>query len=397
MKKVFLDISHDACWTSQLDLKKQEQFFLTNGYELVFYPAAADMIVLNTCAYDQQHEDESLIKLKRFKKLNPKANVVVAGCLSKISPDSLKNAGILLAASPMDEGRAYDEIKDPPLPGNLIRHSGKIRIEALILHFSCAAYILFKKIGLLTKGLRTINAFGQASSSKTIFIRVARGCIGRCSFCAIRYARGRLISRPIEDIAKEISESCDKGFKNIYLVADNLGAYGLDIGGNICFLLDAIHSLGTKCELYLGNCEPEPLLKFKQDFISLFSKNIISYVCIPLQSGSDDLIAKMNRNYKVKDVINLMKSIKAVSPNTVISTMLLVGFPGETQEDFEMTLKLFKENVIDFAIINSYSERPNTAAINLQPKVTAEEKNRRFRKVSLINNVRLLKDIFILR
>ena len=199
-------------------------------------------------------------------------------------------------------------------------------------------------------------------------VPIMTGCNKFCTYCAVPHTRGREVSRPSQDIIKEVQELLNKNYKEIILLGQNVNSYGLDKENEIKFpeLLDKIAKLDNNFWLKFLTSHPydmsDDLIKTMTD-----NKNINNYLHLPVQSGSDSMLKKMNRHYKIADYKKLIKKIKNKIPDITISTDLIVGFSGETEQEFKDTVKLFNELKYNMAYISQYSERSGTTAAKLYP------------------------------
>lgn len=205
-------------------------------------------------------------------------------------------------------------------------------------------------------------------------VRVATGCLGGCSYCAIRFVWGALKSRSTEDILEDVESAVRDGADEIDLEAQDLGAYGMDIGTNIVNLLSGLFKVAGNCQLALNDFNPQWLIKFYPELKSIFAdnQNKISYMNIPIQSASIRILKLMHRPYRIEELRNVLIDLKKAAPLLWIVSDIMVGFPGETEEDFRET-KEFVKYMKDLNILNywftRYSDRPNTVASRMDNKI----------------------------
>jgi len=219
------------------------------------------------------------------------------------------------------------------------------------------------------------------------YVPISTGCNNFCSYCVVPYVRGRETSRPARDIINECKGLIKKGYKEITLLGQNVNSYGLDLKNKIKFpsLLKTIANLPGNFWLRFVTSHPKDL---SDDLIKVIAENkkICRYLHLPVQSGDNKILNKMNRKYTQKHYLNLIKKVREKIPALAITTDVIVGFPGETTREFENTLKLFKVVKFDMAYINKYSARAGTTAFKLKDNVTKNEKEKRYRKLNKILN-----------
>ncbi len=197
-------------------------------------------------------------------------------------------------------------------------------------------------------------------------IPVAQGCIGTCTYCQTRLARGKLKSYPVNQIISKINNSISDGVKEIWLTAQDSGAYGIDIGSNIINLLNEIKKIRKNFMLRLGMANPQHIKKHLNEFIKIFKDpRFFQFLHIPVQSGSNKILKEMNRFYTIDDLYLISEKILSAYPDFTFSTDIIVGFPGETDTDFDMTMKFLDK--FRPATINrsKYSARPKTPAAQM--------------------------------
>lgn len=213
------------------------------------------------------------------------------------------------------------------------------------------------------------------------------GCNKFCTYCIVPHVRGREISRPVEAIVKEVTELGVKGFKEITLLGQNVNSYGLDFkdGTDFGTLVDALdHIPGIERIRYMTS-HPQDMTKSMIDALGR-SSNIVTHLHLPIQSGSDRILKKMNRHYTVEHYKELLSYCREKIKNVVVTTDIIVGFPGETEEDFEQTLQLLKDVRYDMAYTFIYSKRSGTPAATMDEQVPEEVKRVRLQQLMDIQN-----------
>ena len=237
----------------------------------------------------------------------------------------------------------------------------------------------FLKISVLCGKLigemkKLIRAKGNTRIKPYYNIKIADGCLNHCSFCATRFATETLRSRPQEEILDDFNRGLEKGYEIFQLLSEDSGCYGLDIGSSITELLQKIFAKQGKYKITLIDFGPRWLIEQKETLIPLLSKNQdrIKELFLPFQSGSNKLLNRMKRGYRFEELVSVLKLLRKNAPNITIRTSVLVGFPGESEEDFEATTRVIQEIRFDEITINRYEDRPLTPSSKMDDKVPQE-------------------------
>ncbi len=320
-----------------------------NGYEQALDPADADIILIGTCIVIQHTENHMLKRIEELKKYNKK--MVISGCLPAIK----KNLS-----------SQYETITPKELNGTL----------------------KLLNMNLDLKGI---------GSDSPVAIPIAQGCLGKCTYCITKLARGYLKSYPEQDIIKKVELSVAMGHKEIRITAQDTAAYGKDKGTDLPELLNKIIQIPGEYRIRVGMMEPretstilEPLLKVYE------SQKIFKFIHLPVQSGDDSVLNDMKREYTVSDFYNIVSKFKARFSHFTFSTDIIVGYPTETDESFEKSVKLVQDIKPDILNITRFSPRPLTAAYNLKPILQRKVKEwsriltQIHLKISEENNVKLI-------
>lgn len=333
MKSFYLETF--GCTQNKSDSEAVKALLLSNGFKETTEKKAG-LILINSCGV-KDHTEAKI--LSRLKKINGKKKTVVFGCLPKISPEKIKEANehaLLLGPKPLEELREAFSLKP-----------GRSYVEA--------SYSPFVKI-----------------------ISISDGCLGNCSYCATKQARGNLKSRGIDEINSEFMQALEKGFKEFWLTSQDTGCYGFDKKTNLIKLLEALLENDGKYRIRIGMMNYNHARKMKKKLIKILSHpNVFQFLHLPLQSGSDRILSLMNRGYKVKDFLFFAKSLRKKLPLLTLSTDIIVGFPAETEKDFRETVKAVKALQPDIVNVSKFSERPGIKALKVFPKVSGPDKKNR--------------------
>jgi MiaB-like tRNA modifying enzyme len=224
-------------------------------------------------------------------------------------------------------------------------------------------------------------------------VPIAQGCVGDCSYCITRFARGGLVSYSKDLILGSIQKAVSEGAGEVWLTAQDTGAYGRDIGANLPSLLKAISSLEEDFHVRVGMMNPSHVLGFLDELIEAFdNEKFYRFLHLPLQSGDDTILSGMNRGYSAADFLRIVRGFRKKMPDLTLATDVIVGYPGEDEEAFENTLKVIEESRPDVLNISRYWARPKTRAAEMKqfPGRITKQRSRRmnelFRKISLENN-----------
>ena len=341
------------------------------GYTPVDDPFESDIIILNTCAVRENAEDKvfgEVGALKRYKRLHPDSIIAVCGCMIQ-QPHVVEKLR-----------RTYSQVDIMFGTHNI--HRLPILLDEAIFEKKRIIEV-FSKEGEVIEHLPIVR-----EDKIKAFVNIQYGCDKFCTYCIVPYTRGKQRSRTKEDILKECQELVDQGYKEITLLGQNVNSYGKDLYQDYSFasLLEEVAKTNIP-RLRFTTSHP---WDFSQEMFDIISKydNIMPYIHLPLQSGSDSVLRRMGRRYTSSSYKELVDNLRKTIPNVSLSTDIIVGFPNETEEEFLDTLKMVEYCQYDFAFTFIYSPRIGTPAANVVDNVTSEEKHNRFdRLVKIINEI----------
>lgn len=329
----------------------------------------SDVIILNTCAIRENAHNKVVGILGRIKKLKEEREdliTIIGGCMpqeEKISTmlkEKYKWVDIVLGTH---------NIYDLPKLLEEVFNERKQNIEVYSIE------------GEIIEGLPV-----KRDSKYKAWVNIQYGCDKFCSYCIVPYTRGKQRSRLPIDILKEVKELKEKGYKEITLLGQNVNAYGkdLDIGYTMANLLEDTSKIGIERIRFVTSHPWD----FTDEMIDIIAKydNIMPYIHLPIQSGSDNILKKMNRRYTIEEYTELYYKIKNKIPGVSITTDIIVGFPNETKEDFEETLKVYNELKYDLAYTFIYSKREGTPASTMEDSISLEEKEKRLQRLNEVVN-----------
>jgi len=347
-----------GCAKNLVDTEVMLGIMQARGIELTANPADADILIVNTCAFILSAKEESIttiLNLAEYKSGRCRS-LIVAGCLGQLYKKEL-----------LDEMPEVDAIIGTGAWNRIM--------EAIAETLSGRRVILIGEREIIydakTPRLRTTPPY-------TAYVKIAEGCNNRCSFCAIPIIRGRQISRPIEDIKAEVENLAAQGVKEINLIAQDTTAYGTDIYGKPK-LVELLREL-VKVDVHWIRILYAYPRRFSDELIDLIASEpkICNYVDLPLQHASDKILKRMNRPDSRESIEALLKKIRAKIPGVVIRSTFIVGFPGETEEDF-LKLKTFLQTQrFDKVGVFTYSREENTAAYDFPDQILEEVMQERY-------------------
>lgn len=354
-----------GCKVNAYETEAMQQLLVDNGYEIVPFTESADVYVINTCSVTGMADKKSRQMLHRAKKLNPDSIVVAAGCYVQTSKE-----------------QAMADTAIDILIGNNKKHE---LIEAL------AAFERNRegKGQEQAEGARTgkyaniidINdktEYEQLHLDKTAehtraFIKVQDGCNQFCSYCIIPYARGRVRSRSLGDVTAEVHRLADNGFQEVVLTGIHLSSYGVDNGESLLHLIQEIHKVEGIRRIRLGSLEPKIVTEEFARELSRLPK-LCPHFHLSLQSGCDATLKRMNRRYTCEEYRRGCALLRKYFEHPAITTDVIVGFPGETEEEFAATRAFLKEMAFFEVHIFKYSKRQGTKAASMPDQVSQEVK-----------------------
>ncbi|BCX80994.1 threonylcarbamoyladenosine tRNA methylthiotransferase MtaB [Methylomarinovum caldicuralii] len=330
-----------GCRLNEAETEAWSRQFRAAGARVV-PPDRADVVVLNTCAVTGEAARKSRQWIRRLRRANPDARLVVSGCYASLRPEQVaRELGVDLVVPNRDKNRLV-ELARRLLPAPA------------------------------TTGHETP---GFTRSRQRAFVKVQDGCRHRCTFCIVTVARGEERSRPVAEVVAEIQALRREGVQEAVLSGVHLGGYGSDLGSSLTELLRAVLERTDLPRLRLGSLEPWEL---GEDFFTLFrDPRLMPHLHLPLQSGSDAVLKRMARRCRVADFRTLVSTARRHCPDLVLTTDIIVGFPGETEADFQKTLALVEEIGFAHVHIFPYSPREGTAAAAFPHEVDEKTKKDR--------------------
>ena len=352
-----------GCKVNAYETESIKEMFKNNGYEIKQFNEVADIYIVNTCTVTNIADRKSRQMLHRAKKLNPEAVVVAVGCYVQ-APQS--------------------KLEDDDLVDILVGTRGKSSVLSLVEEYIKSNKTRDFKHNVIKAGEENkdwtydsgeVNAGGGKNRAN---IKIQDGCDQFCTYCIIPFVRGRIRSRDMESIVEETDRLVKAGFREMVLTGIHIGSYGRDIDGEsrMLELLTELNKVEGDFRIRLGSVEPRLITEdFLEGLVKL--KKVCSHFHLSLQSGSTTVLKRMNRHYSAEEYLNSVKLLKKYYDRPGITTDIIVGFPGETDEEFEETFAFVKEVGFLKVHVFPYSKRDGTYAAKMNEQIAPEIKKER--------------------
>ncbi len=340
-------------------VKKQ---FENQGYICVDFDEFADVYIINTCTVTHLGDRKSRQMIRRTKQINRESTLVVMGCYAQVAPkDVSKISEIDIIIGTDKRSHVYDAVAE------FLKNKEKLNLVCDISNNH-----EFEELEVTSYEGRT-----------RAFLKVQDGCNNFCSYCIIPYARGRIRSRSLKNSLTEAKRLAEHGFSEIVLVGIHLASYGKDTGESLLELLKGLNDIDGIKRIRMGSLEPT---LFDEQFTNEIAKlpKICRHFHLSLQSGCDETLKRMNRKYLTSDYRESVNRIRRAFPDAAITTDIMVGFPGETDEEFEKSLKFYEEVSFAEAHIFKYSVRKGTVAEKMKNQVLPDVKEERSKRVAIL-------------
>ncbi len=332
------------------------RLFENEGFRKVNFEEGADIYVINTCSVTDNADKKCRRVVKEAQKLANDPYIIIMGCYAQLKPQEIATIpGVDAVLGAAEKFKIFDYLKD-------FKKSNSPKVIALPISEANSYH----------------QAFSINDRTRT-FLKVQDGCDYSCTFCTIPLARGKSRSDTLENILKNASEIASQGVKEIVLTGVNTGDYGLIENKRVSRFIDLIHEL-DKIEgierFRISSIEPNLLTDEIIDFVSK-SERFVPHFHIPLQSGSNKILKSMRRRYLRELYLDRINKIREVMPNACIGADVIVGFPGETEEEFKTSYEFINELDVSYLHVFTYSERANTLAIDMPGSIPVKIRNER--------------------
>lgn len=345
-----------GCKVNQYETEAMLEMFEKKGYEGVDSEEYADVYVINTCTVTHMSDRKSRQYIRRVKNKNPNAIIAVVGCYSQVSPEEIL------------------EIDDVNLVmGTNDRRTIVEKVESIDCNTKLSTVDDIMKV----KEFEEIE-ISQTNGKTRAFIKVQDGCDRFCTYCIIPYARGRIRSRDLNSIIDEVSNLANMGYKEVVLTGIHVASYGKDLkdGSSLLTIIKAVAQIDGIERIRLSSVEP---VLFTEEFVDEIKKidKLVPHYHLSLQSGCDATLKRMNRRYTAEEYKEIVDILRKNIENVAITTDVIVGFPGETNEEFSETLEFLKEIKLMHTHVFKYSPRKGTPAASMKNQVDPQMKNLR--------------------
>ncbi len=344
-----------GCRLNEAELESWSRGFQALGHEITGELATSDLVVVNTCAVTAEAVRKSRRLIRRAQRDNPRAKLVISGCLA-----SLNNTGPIeaLGADLVVNNRDKDRLVE-------------ISTQELDLHTMSELATEPGESPLLARG------------RQRAFVKIQDGCRYRCSFCVVTLARGEERSRPVAELVDEIRHLPAEGIQEVLLTGVHIAGYGADIGSSLYQLIDRLLTDTDIPRIRLGSLEPWDL---PDNFWTLFrNPRLMPHLHLPLQSGSDAVLRRMSRRCSTAEFARLVKQARTEVADLNVTTDIIVGFPGETEQEWRQTMAFVEHIGFGDLHIFAYSPRPGTKAAELPDQVDAQTKKARSQQLHLLS------------
>ena len=358
-----------GCKVNQYETEAMLEMFKEDGYEQVDSEDYADVYVINTCTVTHMSDRKSRQYIRRMKKKNPNAIIAVVGCYSQVSPEEiLEIEEVNLVMGTNERRTIVDEIK---------------KLEV----------VEGDKKASTVDDIMKVRAFeeieiSQSNGRTRAFMKIQDGCDRFCTYCIIPYARGgKVRSRDMESIVNEAKTLAENGYEEVVLTGIHVASYGKDLKEENTNLLDVIKRVNEIDGIKrIRTSSVEPIL-FTDEFVNEVSnmEKVMPHYHLSLQSGCDETLKRMNRRYTTEEYKTIVNKLREEIPNVAITTDVIGGLPGETEEEFEKTYNFLKDIELSQMHIFKYSPRKGTKAADMENQVSPQDKHERSEKLLKLN------------
>ena len=359
-----------GCKVNQSDTASMEGIFRRAGYEVVDFGSPADVYLINTCVVTNTGQRKSRQIINRAVRHNPLSLIVVTGCYPQTAPEEVRAiAGVDVIIGNQERARIV-ELVEQALENKqteILDNVQKMTVDTK-----------FEELGV-----------GTETDKTRAFLKIQEGCNQYCTYCIIPYARGPLRSRSLESIRSEVAKLVEAGYKEVVLIGIHLGCYGKELAkeGKHITLYDAVQavlSVEGMCRVRLGSLES---VEVEPRLLELMANEprLCKHLHLPLQSGCDKILQAMHRPYDTARFTQLLQQIRAQVPDVAITTDIIVGFPGETEEDFATTLAFAETCGFAKMHIFPYSKRKGTPAEKMPNQVDEAVKGERAARLAAVD------------
>jgi threonylcarbamoyladenosine tRNA methylthiotransferase MtaB len=352
-----------GCKINQFESAAMAETLATEGFQVVPFAESADIYVINTCTVTARTDAESRRLIRRACRQNPHARIAVTGCYAQV---------------------AFEELLDMPGVNLVLGNSEKKGIGAMLREIGAGQKVMVADISRERDGSGTrLESFAEHTRA---FLQVQNGCDAFCSYCIVPYARGRSRSVPLDEALAGIRTFAQKGFKEVVLTGIHLGGYGLDLAPPLTLfdLLTAAEEQRLVGRIRVGSIEPTEIADALIAFIAA-SKVVCPHLHIPLQSGDDQVLSRMNRNYSTRLFREVVEKLVTAVPSLCIGSDIITGFPGESEKEFRQGFQFLESLPLAYLHVFPFSPRSGTPAATMANQLHSsviKERAKALRKLS---------------
>lgn len=349
-----------GCKVNLYDSEAMAELFAEKGYEIVDFDDMADIYVINTCTVTNFGDKKSRQMIRRARRRNKNSIIVATGCYAQVSPESVAGIeGINIVIGTKDRSKVVEIVENYRAEKGVLNAVSDIKGEKEFERL---------KISKLKDRTRA-------------YIKIQEGCNRYCSYCIIPYARGPVRSRKADDIMEEVKKLAENGFKEIVLTGIHVASYGMDLGDiTLADVIEMVHNVEGIERIRFSSMEPRAV---SDEFIERMAKlpKVCEHYHLSLQSGSDTTLENMNRRYTSEEYADACKRLRKAFPDAAITTDIIVGFPTETEENFNESYDFAEKVKLSKIHVFPYSPKEGTPAAKIRPQVAPEIKNERSHKM----------------
>ena len=391
----------NGCLDNRIDSARIVEFLKQNGYLVTDLVREADVILFNACGLTGHQEDVARRMIREIERLKKSgAELILGGCLTKIAGEFWQGAtfGVdddLAILDHVFKARVLIQDVHANRPVRKIYSCRDLSCKKSLLMKAISPEIVLRKLSNYVRLPRSLECESLFLSrlarlrKKSMFrkfpvavprwcVKVSTGCLNACSFCAVRLSRGKLRSKPVDTVLQEFEEGRQAGFSQFLLTGTDIGAYGRDQDTSLVVLLTELVRMSGEYRLDLRNLQPRFLIEMLPKLQEALRSGKICRIISAAQSGNDRILRVMNRGYVLKDLKDVFNRLKGEFPEICLHTQVIVGFPGESEEEFQDTVRLLNEVEFDLVEVYPYRPRSGTKAAEIHEQIPEEVIKKRF-------------------
>jgi threonylcarbamoyladenosine tRNA methylthiotransferase MtaB len=382
-------VENFGCRATQADGAAIARQFKERGLEQARSAAQSEIIILNTCTVTASADQDARAAIRRIRRENPECQIVVTGCYAQRAPEEVASLpGVSRVIGNSHKHQLAEIVVGSRLENERAGHSAFVPLSSLTPDVDGEIFVsdIFAHTELLAAPVFDSAGHGTNNDRTRPNLKVQDGCDNRCSFCVIPYVRGQSRSLPLDQVLAEVRALVMAGYREVVISGINLGRWGRDLDRPLRFedMVGEILGRTDLEKLRISSVEP---MDWSDELIRMMasSPRIAKHAHVPLQSGSDRVLRAMHRKYRPWHYREKLENIRAALPSAAIGADVMVGFPGESEADFEETRRLIEELPFTYLHVFTYSSRPGTPAAGLQDQVPvqkARERNRILRDLA---------------